>query len=76
MAVETKLICGVKHWRIPCAKCGGKIWTQLPRDGKGVASYHCMCNDCIGIIKPRTAKHLRDRAPGSEKVYNGEAYPD
>ena len=76
MSVETKLICGVKHWRVPCAKCGGKIWTQLPRDGKGVASYHCMCDDCTGKLKPRSARHVRNYRNSSETVYNGDSYPD
>lgn len=65
--METKIICGRKHWKRRCDKCKGLCWTQ-----QKVGSY--VCRTCVdykftgsnlGVTRGDLA------VAGSEKRYNG-----
>ena len=60
---ETKLICNVIHYRHPCVKCSGLIWTQQ-------ALGNSICDDCA-FTKGMTVGNDCRGTPNSYNQYHG-----
>ncbi len=48
IALEEKLLCGVKHIRVPCRRCKGMIWVSKS-SFRGFPKLDYNCRECLGI---------------------------